>query len=100
MKRRAALLGAAIMLSAAVPASATGLYTCDSGPREGWKSGEALKKKLTGEGWEVRFIKEDGGCWEVYAIDAKGTRVEAYFHPVTLKNVYTSQRTFGANYLI
>ena len=40
----------------------------------------------------MRFIKEDGGCWEVYALDSNGNRVEAYFHPVTLKNVYTSQR--------
>ena len=92
MKRMAALLGTVTVLSAAMPAAATGLYTCESGPRENWKSSEELKKKLTGEGWDVRFIKEDGGCWEVYAIDAKGSRVEAYFHPVTLKNVYTSRR--------
>ena len=92
MKRIATLIGATAALLAAAPASATGLYTCESGPREGWKSKEALQEKLTGEGWNVRFIKEDGGCWEVYALDAKGDRVEAYFHPVTLKNVYTSRR--------
>ena len=92
MKRIATLIGATAALLAAAPALATGLYTCESGPREGWKSKEALQEKLTGEGWNVRFIKEDGGCWEVYALDAKGDRVEAYFHPVTLKNVYTSRR--------
>ena len=92
MKRKAAFLGAAMVLLTATPAAATGLYTCDSGPREDWKSKEELEKKLTGEGWEVRFIEEDGGGWEVYAIDAEGSRVEAYFHPVTLKNVYTSRR--------
>lgn len=92
MKREAALFGTTMMLLMATPASATGLYTCESGPRENWKSSEELKTKLTGEGWDVRFIKEDGGCWEVYALDSNGNRVEAYFHPVTLKNVYTSQR--------
>jgi len=35
----------------------------------------------------VRRIKEDGGCYEVYALDEKGNRVEAYFHPVTFAPV-------------
>ena len=30
-----------------------------------------------------RRIKEDGGCWEVYAINPEDRKVEAYFHPVT-----------------
>ncbi len=76
----------------AAPAHATGLYNCDSGPRDGWKSREQLKKAFTDQGWAVRRIKEDGGCWEVYAINPSGERVEAYFHPVTLKNVFTSTR--------
>lgn len=86
------ILAAVLAIAAAVPAGATGLYTCDSGPRSGWKSQEVLKKTLTDQGWKVRRIKEDGGCWEVYAINPKGERVEAYFHPVTLKNVFTSTR--------
>ena len=82
--------GMALMLAA--PAAATGLYTCDSGPRESWKSEEQLKTQLMEKGWTVRRIKEDGGCWEVYALDPDGQRVEAYFHPVTLENVFTSTR--------
>jgi sulfoxide reductase heme-binding subunit YedZ len=35
----------------------------------------------------VRRIKEDGGCYEVYALDDKGQRGEFYFHPVTLAPV-------------
>ena len=42
---------------------------------------------LTAKGWKVRRIKEDGGCYEVYALNDKGERVEAYFHPVTLDSV-------------
>lgn len=71
------------------PAGATGLATCDSGLQAGWKPQETLKKRLTDEGWQVRRIKVDGGCYEVYAIDNKGKRVEAYFHPVTLASVPT-----------
>ena len=73
-------------------ASATGLATCDSGLKSGWKSSETLEKLLTERGWKVRRIKEDGGCWEVYALDDKGQRVEAYFHPVTLEPVPTRPR--------
>jgi hypothetical protein len=78
-------------LIAAAPAFATGLATCDSGDRATWQSTEVLEKKLTEEGWAVRRIKEDGGCYEVYAIDDKGARVEAYFHPVTLEPVPTKE---------
>jgi hypothetical protein len=47
---------------------------------------------LKEKGWQVRRIKEDGGCYEVYALDETGQRVEAYFHPVTLAPVPTKRR--------
>jgi len=68
-------------------AQATGLATCDSGPEEGWQDQSVLQERLEAEGWEVRRIKVDGGCYEVYAKNAEGERVEAYFHPVTLEPV-------------
>lgn len=89
---KATFLACSIALTLAAPAAATGLYTCDSGPRENWQSDEQLKESLTEKGWTIRRIKEDGGCWEVYALDPNGQRVEAYFHPVTLENVFTSTR--------
>ncbi len=74
------------------PSFATGLATCDSGPKSGWQSSETLEKQLVAKGWQVRRIKEDGGCWEVYAVDENGKRVEAYFHPVTLERVPIKER--------
>jgi hypothetical protein len=74
-------------LFASCAAQATGIATCDSGPREGWQAQEKLAAVLKEKGWQVRRIKEDGGCYEVYALDDKGQRVEAYFHPVTLAPV-------------
>lgn len=71
------------------PGLATGLATCDSGPPESWQPKAALEKLLTGKGWKVRRIKTDGGCYEVYALDEKGEKVEAYFHPRTLEPVPT-----------
>lgn len=73
----------------AVSASATGLATCDSGPREGWQPQARLEQQLKDKGWTVRRIKEDGGCYEVYALNEKGERGEYYFHPVTLAPVPT-----------
>lgn len=91
MSRR---LGFAVLLFAVQvgSAGATGLATCDSGPQSGWQSEDILRKQLTERGWQIRRVKIDGGCYEVYAIDDKGARVESYFHPVTLQHVMTSKR--------
>ena len=78
-------------LLAATATNATGLATCDSGPQSGWQPQTTLEKVLTEQGWKIRRVKVDGGCYEVYALNEKGDRVEAYFHPVTLKRVPTSR---------
>ena len=66
---------------------ATGFATCESGARESWQAEDKLAAALKEKGWQVRRIKEDGGCYEVYALDEKGQRVEVYFHPRTLAPV-------------
>jgi len=88
-----AALTAGLLLAgaSAIPTTATGLATCDSGARSGWQSQDVLKQRLTSQGWQVRNIKIDGGCYEVYALTDKGERVEAYYHPVTLQHVLTSR---------
>ena len=83
----AALVAAAIVAMPAHVAGATGLATCDSGSPDKWQPAEKLTTMLTEKGWTVRNVKVDGGCYEVYAIDEKGGRIEAYFHPVTLERV-------------
>jgi len=82
----------ATTIAACTSVAATGLATCDSGPKSGWQPIEKLEKQLTERGWTVRRVKEDGGCYEVYAIDDKGQRVEACFHPVPLAPVPTRPR--------
>lgn len=84
-------VAAGLILLAAAPAGATGLATCDAGPRESWQPQDRLEGLLTARGWKIRRVKEDGGCYEVYAFDDKGERVEAYFHPKTLDLVPTSR---------
>jgi hypothetical protein len=89
MKRSNTVLAPLALLLAAPIAGATGLATCDSGPESGWQPRETLSKRLVAQGWKIRQIKVDGGCYEVYAVNAQGARVEAYFHPVTLAAVPT-----------
>lgn len=85
------VIGLAVCLSMAGAANATGLATCDSGDPANWKPQEQLKSELEAKGWEVRRIKVDGGCYEVYAVDDKGKRVEAYFDPRDFKPVATEE---------
>ena len=91
MKRIFLAISVLFALLTAGPGYATGLATCDSGPRDTWQPQEKLEKMLAERGWKIRRVKEDGGCYEVYAFDEKGERVEAYFHPKTLDLVPTSR---------
>ncbi len=54
-----------------------------------WKPREALQAKLEGDGWKVRAIKTEHGCYEASAITADGRTVEAYFDPQTFQSVDT-----------
>lgn len=56
-------------------------------PEASWQPVEALKTKLTGEGWTIKNVKTDEGCYEVYATDKDGKKVEVYFDPVTFEKV-------------
>ena len=90
MKKSLLSLSITAALLCSTAAFATGLATCNSGPEENWIPSAELEKKLTEAGWTIRRIKVDGGCYEVYAINEKGERVEAYFDPLTLEPVPTS----------
>jgi hypothetical protein len=92
MARRILYAFIAAGLFGAASANATGLATCDSGPKEGWQPQEKLTRQLTEQGWKVNRVKVDGGCYEVYAVDKAGKRVEAYFHPKTLEPVPTASK--------
>lgn len=56
-------------------------------PKADWQPQMALKDKLTGEGWKVRRIKVENGCYEVYGFDAKGARAEVFFNPKTFEKI-------------
>lgn len=56
--------------------------SCDV-PKDKWMTEDAMKEKAKSLGLDVRQIKVENGCYEVYAIDAKGNKVEQIFNPET-----------------
>lgn len=66
----------------------TGTVSADdlcSVPEAEWQTIEALQSKLEQEGWNIKNIKVDDGCYEVYATDSEGKRHETYFDPKTFE---------------
>lgn len=66
---------------------AHGDVKCTNLPKEQWKPHTELAAKLTKEGWQIRRMETTSSCYEVYAKDPKGKRVEAFFNPVTFERV-------------
>lgn len=56
---------------------------CGNAPRSEWMSEDAVKAKATDLGYTVRSVKVEDGCFEVYAMNAKGERAEVYMNPVS-----------------
>ena len=68
-------------------ALAHGEMKCTTQPKSAWKPHTELQQKLTKEGWVIRRIEMTANCYEVYAKDPQGNRIEAFFDPVTLARV-------------
>lgn len=60
---------------------------CGNAPQDKWMSKETFTEKMKKDGVEVRRIKIEGSCYEVYGIDAKGEKIERLFNPETGKVV-------------
>ena len=56
---------------------------CGNAPRDQWMSVDAVEAKGVAMGYEVRRVKEEDGCYELYAIDKNGAKTELYMNPVT-----------------
>lgn len=56
-------------------------------PMADWQPREAVAEFAIAQGWEVRRIKIDDGCYEIDGRDATGRAIEVKLHPGTLQNV-------------
>ena len=86
MKNSIFLSSAMFCLAFGGVAQAHGDFKCDV-PKTEWKPQIELQRKLTSEGWKVRQVKTDNGCYEVYGFDEKGKRMEVYFNPKTFEKI-------------
>ncbi|WP_413868688.1 PepSY domain-containing protein [Albidovulum sp.] len=54
-------------------------------PMADWQPREAVARLAAGQGWTVRRIKIDDGCYEIKGSDAAGREIEVTVHPATLQ---------------
>lgn len=54
-------------------------------PMADWQPREAVAEFAIAQGWEVRRIKIDDGCYEIDGRDAQGRAIEVKLHPGTLQ---------------
>lgn len=54
-------------------------------PMADWQPREAVARFATQQGWTVRRIKIDDGCYEIDGRDATGRAIEVKIHPGTLQ---------------
>jgi hypothetical protein len=53
-------------------------------PMTDWQPREAVVKLAAENGWELRRIRIDDGCYEVIGRDAEGRSIEVKLDPATL----------------
>ena len=76
---------AAGVLLAIAPHAAFAEDICVTTASDTWQTEDAVKVHAADLGFEVSNLKTEDGCYEVYATDTVGTRLEVFFHPVTFK---------------
>ncbi|WP_373504710.1 PepSY domain-containing protein [Aestuariivirga sp.] len=54
-------------------------------PMDDWQPREAVARLAAENGWKVRRIKIDDGCYEIIGRDSQGRRIEVTVHPATLE---------------
>ncbi|WP_160008528.1 PepSY domain-containing protein [Rhizobium sp. 18055] len=55
---------------------------CGDIPQANWMTKDAIKTKAVGMGFDVRQVKAEKGCYEVYGVK-DGKKIEALFNPET-----------------
>jgi len=54
-------------------------------PMTDWQPREAVAKLAEDNGWSLRRIKVDDGCYEIVGTDADGVPIEVKVNPATLE---------------
>jgi hypothetical protein len=78
-------LATVAIIAAASPALAAG--KCTNAPKSQWQPKSALESQLQADGYKVRQIKVERGCYEVYATDKDGKRANMAYNAETLEKL-------------
>ena len=78
-----------LLLTATTLALALGASNAYAGndchdPVANWQPQENLRQLVEAQGWQVKRIKVDDGCYEVKGLDKTGNKIEAEFSPASL----------------
>ena len=81
MKKTLTILGFLAVLPAGVASADDDCFV----PMADWQPRDAVARLAEENGWSVRRIKIDDGCYEIDGSDAEGRRIEVTVHPETLQ---------------
>lgn len=80
----------ALLMLTALPAFAADAV-CSTADASKFQPQQTLIDQLTKTGLTVRQIKVEGGCYEVYAVDKNGKKVNAAYNAETLEPVANAE---------
>jgi hypothetical protein len=83
MRTTISALALLTLLAGAGIASAEDDHNCGNAAQDQWMSQDAIKAKFAADGTEIRRIKVEDGCYEVYAVTKDGRRIEQVVNPVS-----------------
>lgn len=83
MKRMNMRFCAVVAVAAiALPLSAEATGSCTTEPNAEWMRDKDVSRQLEKQGYQVKRVKTEGNCYEVYALDKSGNRREMVVNPV------------------
>ena len=82
MKKTLILASALVAFGASGPVRADD-NDCDV-PMSKWQTRDAVRSMAAEQGWDVRRVKIDDGCYEIKGYDTSGREIEVKIDPATL----------------
>jgi len=84
-------LSLSALIAVLAGSSAFAAATCSTTTPDKFKPQADLQKMLEGDGLQVRQIKVEKGCYEVYAVDKAGKKVNAAYNAETLEKTASAE---------
>lgn len=88
---RAFVITAVASLAVLMTGPAMAAAGCSTAPAAKFKPKAALEAQLKAEGLKVRQIKVEKGCYEVYAVDKSGKKVNAAYNAETFDKLANAE---------